>query len=93
MRLDDLVASAFIGKELEIDVHRVTAPNGSGKIQFRGIVNYANGSGVVHQGVLDLLVNKGEADISFDTLYIDTVPIPDTLGATDSFPITYVSYH
>ena len=56
MRLDELVASAFIGKELEIDVHRVTAPNGSGKSQFRGIVNYANGSGIVHQGVLSLIL-------------------------------------
>ncbi len=91
MRLDELVA-AFQG-EIEIDVHRVTPINGSGKSQFRGIVNYANGSGVVHQGVLDLLVNGAEADVSFDTIYVDTVPIPTDLGKNDAFPITYISDH
>ncbi len=92
MRLDQLVASAFQG-EIEIDVQRVTPVNSSGKSQFRGIVNYANGSGVVHQGVLDLLVNGSEADISFDTMYVDTIPIPPELGRDDSFPVTYVSHH
>src|SRR3989338_11031047 len=91
MRLDELVASVFIGKEFEIDVHRVTPLNGFGKTQFRGIVNYTNGSGVAHEGVLDLLVNGGEADVSFDTVYVNTVPVPVDLRINDSFPVTYVS--
>lgn len=88
-RLDELVA-VFAG-EIEIDVHRVSAPH-HGKSQFRGILNYTNGSGIVYQGVLDLLVDSEQADVIFDTRYVTSVRA-DGFSELDEIPVVYISEH